>query len=123
MSLPAGGASEYRAKVLAQSNPSATTSTDIYTVPAYRTANITGVVVCNRSGSAITFRLSIGVAGAVLANAQYLYYDQSLPANQSLILETSWLLGVSDVVRVYASDTNVSFTLFGVEEPFQAITT
>jgi hypothetical protein len=117
------GAVEYRAKVLAQSNPSATTSTDIYTVPAYRTANITGVVVCNRSGSAITFRLSVAVLGEALASKQYIYYDMSLPANQSLILETSWLLGTTDVVRVYASDTNVSFTLFGVEEPFQAITT
>lgn len=112
----------YRAKVLAQSNPAATTSTDIYTVPAYTTTRITGVVVCNRNSSSGTFRLSVAVTGEALANKQYLFYDTAVPANESEVIMCDWLLGTTDKVRVYASDTNFSFTLFGVEEPQQGFT-
>lgn len=102
-------------KVLGQSNPAATTLTDIYTVPALTSAIISTLVVCNRSGSAQTFRVSIAVAGAADANAQYIAYDVSLGANLSQTLTLGISLGAADVIRGYASAQQLSFNIFGVE--------
>ena len=41
-------------KVLAQSAPSATTNTDVYTVGATKQTIISTVTICNRSASAAT---------------------------------------------------------------------
>lgn len=102
-------------KVLGQSAPSATTLTDMYTVPSATSATASTLMVCNRGGTTASFRVSIAVAGAVDATKQYIFYDNALPANVSFSATIGATLAATDVVRVYASNTNLSFTLFGVE--------
>ena len=51
-------------KVLGQLDPSATTTTVLYTVPDMTQTTVSSIVAANRTGSAITFRLSVHVAGA-----------------------------------------------------------
>lgn len=102
-------------KVLAQTAPSATTLTDSYTVPWATMTTISSVVVCNRGGTAATFRLSAAVAGAADATKQYLYYDVPLAANDTFIATIGLTLNATDVLRVYASNGNLSFNTFGVE--------
>jgi hypothetical protein len=46
-------------KVLGQVDPSATTVTVLYTVPDMTQTTVSSIVAANRSGSAITFRLSV----------------------------------------------------------------
>ena len=70
-------------KVLGQLDPSATTTTTLYTVPDKTMTTISSVVAANRTGSAITFRLSVHVDGAGADDKQYLYYDKSVAANDS----------------------------------------
>ena len=105
----------YTYKVLAQSAPSATTNTDVYTVGAGKTAIVSTLVVCNRSASARTYRIAVRPAGATLANQHYIAYDVSVGAADSTNLTIGITLGTSDVVTVYASTTDLSFTLFGSE--------
>lgn len=102
-------------KVLAQSNPAATTLTDIYTVPGATSTILSSIVVCNQSGSSKTFRISVAVAGAGDDPKHYLYYDTSINANDTLTATLGITLAASTVVRVYASTTDLSFSLFGVE--------
>lgn len=102
-------------KILAQSAPAATTLTDIYTVPGSTSTTISSAVICNRSASAITFRLSVAIAGAADTNAQYLYYDQSVDANSTFIATIGMTLATTDKVRAYVSAATVSVNLFGVE--------
>lgn len=102
-------------KVLGQSNPSATTATTLYTVPATTSAVGSTIVVCNLGATATTFRIAIRPAGASLTNSQYINYDTSLPANDSIALTLGITLATTDVVTVYAGNANVSFTLFGSE--------
>jgi hypothetical protein len=102
-------------KVLGQSSPSATTLTDIYTVPALKQAVISTITVCNRAASISTFRISVAPAGAADANSQYLYYDLSISENNSFAATIGITLNTTDVVRVYSSSTNLSFSLFGTE--------
>lgn len=102
-------------KVLAQVSPSATTLTDLYTVPGSTTATVSTLSVCNHNASQVTFRISVAVAGASDDTKQYLFRDYQLLGNDSMFATIGITLGAADVVRVYASSTNVSFNLFGVE--------
>ena len=102
-------------KVLGQSNPSATTLTTLYTVPAATSAVGSSVVVCNQAAAAGTFRIAVRPAGAGAAAQHYLYYDQSLDANSTFIATIGITLATTDVVSVYASASTMSFNLFGSE--------
>jgi len=102
-------------KVLGQADPDATTTTTLYTVPNLVQTTVSSVVVCNRNGSAVTFRLSIHVNDASADDKQFLYYDKSVAANDSLTAVLGLTLNQNDVVKVYASGTGVSFNMFGVE--------
>ena len=102
-------------KILGQSAPLATTSTDAYTVPAATSAVVSTVTVCNQSATATTFRLSCSVAGAVLAAKQYLCYDAPILGNETKALTIGATLAATDVVRVYNTLATVSFNIFGVE--------
>ena len=102
-------------KVLAQSAPSATTNTDVYTVGAGKQAVVSTITVCNRAGTSATYRVAIRVAGSALSNEEYITYDAVVPANDTISLTLGITLGAADVVTVYASSANLSFNLFGTE--------
>jgi glucose-6-phosphate dehydrogenase assembly protein OpcA len=102
-------------KVLGQLAPSATTATTLYTVPAATSSIISTLVVANRANTAATYRIAIRVAGATLANEDYLAYDVTVGANDSTTLTLGITLAATDVVTVYASTANLSFNAFGSE--------
>ena len=103
-------------KVLAQNSPSATTNTDIYTVPvpATTSAVVSTLAVCNRGVSA-TFRVAIRPANEALSNKHYIVYDNYVEQYDSLFLTLGITLAATDVVTVYSSTANLSFSLFGSE--------
>lgn len=102
-------------KVLGQLAPSATTATTLYTVPSATSAIISTLVVANRANTAATYRIAIRVAGASLANEDYLAYDVTVGANDSTTLTLGITLAATDIVTVYASTANLSFNAFGSE--------
>jgi glucose-6-phosphate dehydrogenase assembly protein OpcA len=102
-------------KVLGQSNPSATTATTLYTVPSATQAVISTVVVANLTSTAATFRIAVRVNGATLANSQYVAYDVTVGASDSTALTLGITMGAADVLTVYASTANLTFTAFGSE--------
>ena len=102
-------------KVLGQSNPSANTNTDLYTVPANTSAVCSTIVICNQAASAATFRIAVRPAGAAIATSQYISYDSNLNANDSITMTIGITLAATDVVTVRANTTTVSFSLFGSE--------
>ncbi len=102
-------------KVLAQSAPSATTNTDIYTVGSGKSAVVSTITVCNRANTSATYRIAVRPAGATIANQHYIAYDATVPANDSINLTLGITLAATDVVTVYASTANLSFNIFGSE--------
>lgn len=102
-------------KILGQSAPAATTSTDLYTVPSSTQAVVSSIVVANRDAAAATYRNSCATDGATLANAQYVAYDVTVGGSDSTVLILGITLGDTDKVRVYASTANLTFTAFGSE--------
>ena len=102
-------------KVLAQSAPSATTNTDVYTVGSGKSAVVSTITVCNRAASSATYRIAVRPLGATLANQHYIAYDASVPANDTINLTIGVTLAATDVVTVYASTANLSVNIFGAE--------
>ena len=102
-------------KVLGQVDPAATTTTVLYTVPDKTQTTVSSIVAANRTGSAITFRLSVHVGGASADDKQFLFYDKSVAANDSLSIVIGITLDQTDVIKVYTSAVDMSFNIFGCE--------
>lgn len=102
-------------KVLGQQAPVAAVLTALYTVPGATAAVVSSIAVCNRDAADATFRVSIAVAGAPDAVAQYLYFDTVVPANRTFVATIGVTLGAADVVRGYSSSGLLSFSAFGQE--------
>lgn len=102
-------------KVLGQSNPSATTATTLYTVPSGKSAVVSTLVIANLAATAATYRIAVRVGGATLANSQYVAYDITVGASDSTALTLGITMAAADVLTVYASTANVTFTAFGDE--------
>jgi hypothetical protein len=102
-------------KVLGQVAPSATTATTLDTVPSATQCVVSTIAVCNRAATAATYRIAIRPGGATLANEHYIAYDSTVAANDSTMLTIGITLGAADVITVYASTANLSFSAFGSE--------
>lgn len=102
-------------KVLGQEAPAATTAVDLYTVPSATEAVISTIAICNRGTSDGTYRIAVRPAGATVADEHYVAYDAVLGAKTS----ETWTIGVTieatDVITVYASSADFSFSAFGSE--------
>ena len=102
-------------KVLGQSAPSATTNTDLYTVGAGKSAVVSTIAITNRAGTSATYRVAVRVAGAAISNEDYIAYDATVTANDSIMMTIGVTLGAGDVITVYASTGDLSFNAFGSE--------
>ena len=102
-------------KVLGQSNPSATTATTLYTVPASTQTVVSTISICNQGAASASYRIAIRPAGATLTASQYLAYDVVVAANDTTILTIGITLATTDVITVYASTATFSFAAFGSE--------
>lgn len=102
-------------KVLGQSSPAAATPTTIYTVPSATETIISTISIANRSSGPERYRIAVRPDGATLANQHYIVYDTEIYANASAHLTIGITLNASDIITVYSSSGNLSFSLFGSE--------
>ncbi len=95
--------------VAADSNPSAATLTDLYTV----VNNFEGrIIVANRSATATSFRLSRAPNGEANDDSHYFAYDTPIAGND-IYLTGELTADATDVFRVYATLATLTFTLHG----------
>ncbi len=102
-------------KVLGQSNPSATTNTNLYTVPAQKSAILSSIVITNQSASSGSYRIAIRPNGEVLAAKHYIAYDRTITGNATETHTIGVTMDAADIVTIYASSATMSFNAFGVE--------
>jgi hypothetical protein len=102
-------------KVLGQSEPAATTETTLYTVPSATQTVCSTLSVCNRATSNATFRVRIKINNAADDDKQYVCFDAPIGTKDTLLLTFGVTLGAGDVVRVYSSNADTAFQLFGSE--------
>ena len=97
--------------IYGQSKPTAATQTTLFT--ATTQSVVSSIIVCNQSAVATTFRIAYQPLGAVLATAQYLYYDLPIAGNDTFVATVGITLASTDVISCYATLATVSFNLFG----------
>lgn len=103
-------------KVLGQINPAATTAGQLlYTCPSLTQTVISTISVCNQGSATGTFRIAIRPNGDVLAAKHYIAYDAGIAAKDTLFITVGATIDAADIVEVYASTANFSFTAFGSE--------
>jgi len=102
-------------RAIGQVDTAATTATTLYTVPVKRLCR-GRVYVAERAGAAATYRIAIREDGDALANEHYVAYDAPLPAND-YDYSVELLLDETDVITVYASTGDLSFSFLGELEP------
>jgi hypothetical protein len=102
-------------KVLGQSAPSATTATTLYTVPSATETVVSTVTISNRGSTSATYRISIRPNGESLADKHYIVYDAPISAKDTFALTLGITMDASDVLEVYASTADFSFSAFGSE--------
>ena len=105
-------------KVLGQVEPTAATWDVLYTVPSLVQTTASSLIVCDVGGAADSYRIAIdvgGTTGSPPATTEYLFYDTSISSNTTDKHVIGMTLSEGDVVRVYDTNGNLTFTLFGVE--------
>jgi hypothetical protein len=100
--------------LLAQFVPPGGVEQAIYQVPASNRTFISELAVCNRGAGAASFRFSISKGGAATANTDYLYFNIPIGGNDTFASDIGVTLSVADTIRVFASNGNLTFTLFGM---------
>lgn len=98
-------------QVLFQGDISATTETDIIDGSSTTPVVTYAIFICNRSGAGVSFRLTLARAGKTTAANQYLYYDKTVNANDTVILPYDFGLQAGDKMRFYASAADLTVTV------------
>ena len=100
-------------RVLGQAAPNATTNVDLYTVPAATQSVVSTLVVANRGSSPATYRIAIRPAGQSLSNTHYVAFDTLVGVADATALTLGLTLAATDVITVFASSADLTFSAFG----------
>ena len=100
-------------RVIAQLAPGATTLTTLVDGKQVSPIHLQSLVVCNRAAASATFRMTIQPTNEALDNKHYLFYDLPIVPNDSFTSSLDIGVQPGDVIKVYASTANLTFTVFG----------
>jgi hypothetical protein len=95
-----------------QGTASTSTYATLYTTPAITTANISTIAVCNTAASVATYRIAIMSSAGTPAASNWLVYDASVPANDTVFLTIGISLSAAKFIRISSSANTVTFTAF-----------
>lgn len=102
-------------KILGQVADASANDVELYLVPASTEAVISTIVICNREAAANTFRIATKTDNSSVANTDYVAYDSSINANDTITLTLGVTLQTGAEISVGASDANVTFQAYGTE--------
>ncbi len=93
-----------------------TAQQDLYAVPSATSAVVSCRVVCNYSGAATTFSITVAPGAAADIAAHRQYWLVPIGANDTFTVCPGWALAATDKVRATAgAGSALAATLFGVE--------
>jgi hypothetical protein len=102
-------------KILGQSNPSASTLTTVYTVPANTQAVVSTITAANFGATSSNVSLSVHVGNATWTASQQVANNISISTQNSLALTLGVTLGAGDTIRANCSTANIAVNIFGSE--------
>jgi hypothetical protein len=103
-------------KVLGQAHPAATTTTDLYTVPASTEAIISTMTISNMTSTAGVARVWVRVNGAATAHVNSIMHDVAVAGNSINAFTLGLTIDAGDIVSVRSTNgDDLTFQLFGSE--------
>jgi hypothetical protein len=98
-------------KTAAQLNPSASTWSNLYTVPSSTQTVISNIHVCNYGNDQATFRIALRPDGESLSAKHYVFYGLNIGSLDTIQLGDGITMDSSDLLDVWASTASVSFNM------------
>ena len=102
-------------KILGQVNPTSTSLTTLYTVPATREAFVSTLSICNFGATTANVTVAVRQDGAAIDPKQHLLYNRPIVPADSLFLTLGLSVDQSDVISVSSTTSSIAFGLFGSE--------
>ena len=102
-------------KILGQVADASANDVELYLVGSGKSAVVSTIVVCNRESANNTFRIATKTDNSTVANTDYIAYDTTIGANDSITLTLGVTLQTGAEISVGASDANVTFQAYGTE--------
>ncbi len=102
-------------KILGQIADASANDVALYLVPSSTEAIVSTIIVTNREAAANTFRIATKSDNSGVANTDYVAYDTSIAANDTITLTLGITLQTGAEISVGASDANVTFQAYGTE--------
>lgn len=99
----------------AQGTAGTGTYTTLYSTGSTTSAIVSTLFVCNTGSSPATYRVGVSGSAGTPAASEWLYYDATVEANDTLIYTFSLSIAPSKFIRVSSSANTVSFTASLVE--------
>jgi hypothetical protein len=100
--------------VLGNVDLSATTVTDVYTVPVSTISSV-NINVCNRNDTTVLVRLALSDTTGTQDDSEFIEYDTPLIA-YGVLERTGVTLNAGKIITAYSDTANVSVVVTGVEE-------
>jgi hypothetical protein len=95
-----------------QGTASTGTYATLYNTSASATAVISTIAVCNTASTAATYRVGIMGSAGTPAASDWLVYDASVNANDTVFITAGVTLAESNFIRVSSSANTVSFSAY-----------
>ena len=76
---------------------------------------VSTIVICNREAATNTFRIATKTDDSAVANTDYIAYDATIAANDTITLTLGVTLQAAAEISVGASDDKVTFQAYGTE--------
>ena len=95
-----------------QGTASTGTYATLYTTPASTEAVISSIVICNTAAMGATYRIGLDTTAGTPGASEWLMYDATAPANDSIILTFGACLDAGKYIRVSSSANTVTFSAF-----------
>ena len=108
---------------LGQLRPADTTAASVFSPVAGQRAEITRIYVCNQTAGALQYRVFHDEDGTTYDETTALYFDISIPANNTVGLFNLglWMADSSGNLGVRTSAGNgITFTVYGIEHDMVA---
>jgi hypothetical protein len=101
-------------KILGQVSDASANDVELYLASGVE-AIVSTIIVANRASAAKTFRIATKTDNSAVADTDYVAYDTSIAANDTLTLTLGITLEDGAEISVGSSDANVTFQAYGTE--------
>lgn len=95
-----------------QGTASVSTYTTLYNTPAGAEAVVSTILICNTAGTSATYRIGLDTEAGTPDSSEWLVYDATIPANDTISLTLGVALDSGRHIRVSSSANTLTFSAF-----------